>query len=368
MIKRIGRVSLLLLFLLLIAINIGAEEKKGEQKEGGQPKGGSPFAGPANVVVVKVKSGTVVPYYELIGTVYFTEISNTASEVEGKVDSVNFEAGMRVKKGKPLIQLNSDLLRQSIEAAKAAYDENEVTLDKEEKNFKRLENLYKEKSVAQKNYDDQKAVVLGLQKKAVSLKAQLEELNLELQKKVVNAPFDGVVIQKLVAPGEWVSQGKTIAAIAPDTYIDVVVNAPQHILPFIPLGTEVTVKVDSAAIKGNVFAIIPKGDIPTRTFPVKIRIKNTLSLKEGLEARAEVPAGEVIHSLLVPRDAVIPVFGQNAVFAVVQSKAVMLPVKITGYQGMMEGVEGEGLQEGMDIVIKGNERLRPGQDVAIFRQ
>jgi len=43
----------------------------------------------------------------------------------------------------------------------------------------------------------------------------------------------------------------------------------------------------------------------------------------------------------------------------------MIPVKVAGYTGMNAGVHGEGLREGMKVVIKGNERLRDGQPVSV---
>jgi multidrug efflux pump subunit AcrA (membrane-fusion protein) len=71
-------------------------------------------------------------------------------------------------------------------------------------------------------------------------------------------------------------------------------------------------------------------------------------------------------SLVVPRDAVITVFGTPVVFVVVDSKAKTIPVKIIGYQGSMVGIEGEGLSGGMKLVVKGNERLRDDQIVTVI--
>jgi multidrug efflux pump subunit AcrA (membrane-fusion protein) len=79
----------------------------------------------------------------------------------------------------------------------------------------------------------------------------------------------------------------------------------------------------------------------------------------------KLPTGKKEKTLTVPRDAVITVFGNTVVFAVIDSKAKMFPVKVIGYQGMTAGISADGLEEGMHVVIKGNERLRDGQAVAI---
>jgi multidrug efflux pump subunit AcrA (membrane-fusion protein) len=148
--------------------------------------------------------------------------------------------------------------------------------------------------------------------------------------------------------------------------VDVVVEIPETIAQIIRVGMDVKVTASGKETRGKVFALIPKGDIPTRTFPIKVRMNNTLSLVEGMEARVGLPTTERKRSLLVLRDAVIALYGQPVVFVVIDSKAKMIPVKVIGYQGAMAGIEGYGLSEGMKVVVKGNERLTDGQPVTIL--
>jgi len=89
-------------------------------------------------------------------------------------------------------------------------------------------------------------------------------------------------------------------------------------------------------------------------------------LVEGMEARVSLPSMEPRKSLIAPRDAVITVFGTPVVFAVVDSKAKTIPVNVIGFQGSLVGIEGEGLSEGMKVVVKGNERLRDDQIVTVI--
>ncbi len=82
-----------------------------------------------------------------------------------------------------------------------------------------------------------------------------------------------------------------------------------------------------------------------------------------MEAYAQLPDGLKQQSLLVPRDAVIQQFGQNVLFIAVDGKAKMIPVLISGYQGGQAAVSGPDLGEGMQVVVKGNERIRDGQAI-----
>jgi multidrug efflux pump subunit AcrA (membrane-fusion protein) len=96
-------------------------------------------------------------------------------------------------------------------------------------------------------------------------------------------------------------------------------------------------------------------------------MNNSLSLVEGMEARVNLPTGDRKKALMVPRDAVLNLSGQNVVFAIVDSKANLIPVKVIGYQGNWVGVEADRLSEKMNVAIKGNERLRNGQAVTIMK-
>jgi multidrug efflux pump subunit AcrA (membrane-fusion protein) len=157
-----------------------------------------------------------------------------------------------------------------------------------------------------------------------------------------------------------------VATIARSDAVDIVVNVPEEVLIFIVPGQTVRVESGGKEITGEVFTVIPKGDIATRTFPVKIRVQDNRYLMEGMDAKVTLPIGKKRKSLIVPRDAVITIPGNTVVFAVTDSKAMMILVKVTGYDGIMAWVDSDTLREGMKVVIKGNERLRDGQPVEIL--
>lgn len=320
---------------------------------------------PPKVVVSEIKRGVVMPEAEFVGSVVYQEVSEVASEVSGRVDSVDFEEGQRVKEGEVLVRLNSELLEKTILATRASYEQALSELEKARIDLKRAENLLSESLISEQAYDEYRFRVKALEKRTASLRAEVERLEVELQKKAVKAPFAGVVIKRYVDRGEWLSQGEAIATIAKDDMVYIIVNVPEsqirHILP----GMNIRVISGGEKMKGKVFAIIPEGDISTRTIPVKIEVKNNFSLMEGMEARVVLPSGKKMEAFTVPRDAIINMLGNNVIFAVSESKAKMIPVRIIGYEGVLAGIQAEGLTEGMKVIIKGNERLRDGQPVEI---
>ena len=297
---------------------------------------------PASVSVAKVKAGKIAPQSEFIATIFYQEISETASETSGLALDVRFEEGQRVKKGQVLVELGSEILRKRLQAARSDYEQALSELEIARIDLQRREKLFAKKSISEQTYDENRYRVIGTEKRVASLNAQVEQLAIELEKKIIRSPFDGVVIKRSVDRGEWIAEGETVAVI----------------------GMQVSASANGHKLSGKVIAIVPKGDVSTRTFPVKIRTPNQFSLIEGMSARVTLPRGEVKKTLIVPRDALITKFGQTVVFTAENSKATMLPVEIIGFEGRDAGVASPGLKEGMFVVVEGNERLNQGQAIA----
>jgi membrane fusion protein (multidrug efflux system) len=328
----------------------------GQQEAQGPP--------PARVSVAEVKIGKVAPRGEFIATIFYQEISETASETSGLASDVRFEEGQRVKKGQILLSLGSEILRKRLQAARSTFEQVLSELEIARIDLKRRETLFQNKSISEQAYDQNKYRVIGTEKRAASLDAQVEQLAIELEKKTIRAPFDGVVIKRYVDHGEWISEGESVALIGKDDVIDIVAELPEQFIQYIKIGMQVGAAANGNEFSGTVFAIIPQGDVATRTFPVKIRTTNQYFLIEGMSARVTLPTGEIKKTFIAPRDAIISQFGQNVVFAVINSKATMLPVQVIGYDGLDAGIEAVGLTEGMFVVVEGNERLRDGQAVS----
>lgn len=322
---------------------------------------------PAPVVVAQSAMGSVTPRTEYVGTVYFNEVAQVATEVAGIVDSHYLEEGRPVEMGQVLVKLNTDLLRMDLAAKRAAHEQALAGLALAQADYKRMSALYASGSVSEQEYDQKRFTYEGQLKRAAELKASLDQLKLMIAKSEVRAPFSGTVLGRLVSRGEWVQTGAAVASLAREDAVDVVVNVSQDILALAQIGVEVDIRVAGLERRGRIRAFVPRGDVATRTFPLKIRVIDPKGLAEGMEARVVLPSGPLVEALLVPRDAVINVHGQLAVWTIAEGKAQMIPVQVLGYQGGQAGISplGQpGLQPGMPVVVKGNERLRPGQAVA----
>ena len=342
----------LMMALLLIGTCLAAEKEKSATP-------------PSLVEVAEVKKGEAEPMFAYVGSVNYVRKSRVASEVEGVVEDVKIEEGHHVKSNSSLVSLSSDILDTVISGTQADHEQVLVELEQAEKELRRREPLLKEGSVSEAAYDEYFFKSKRLRNRALTLQASLDRLLLEKEKKNITAPFNGIVMEKSVEKGEWVKIGGTVAIIADDSEVDVIVDVPAGMLQYLKSGREIEITTGDLKLKGKFVSFVPKGDVATRTFSVKIRLKNSNGLVEGMEARALLPTASRQESLLIPRDALVAKFGKNVVFVVKEGKAKMVEVAVRGYSGFSVGITGEGLEAGQQVVVKGNERLFGGESLVI---
>jgi RND family efflux transporter MFP subunit len=353
--KGVGLIIVAVLFVLFPSI--AHTQSKKQAKENATP--------PALVVVDKVKRGMMNPREEFVGSVYYREISDLSSEVSGKVEDFYFKEGEKVKKGEVLVSIDQSILQKDLEAKRAELLSLEAEIEKAEKDFNRIDALYREDSIAEQVYDEHLYRLKSLKAKGDSLRAIIERMEIELKKHIIVSPFDGVIINRLIDRGEWLSPGKIVATIARLSPVEVVVDIPAGVIRYIKKNKNVDVKINGRDYKGIISAIIPRGDISSRTIPVKVSLTNKGELFEGMEARVMLPTARERKVLLLNRDAVLRLFGKTVVFTVMDGKAKMIPVEVLGYDGLTAGVLSDYIKPGMLVVIKGHERLSDGQQVLV---
>ena len=315
---------------------------------------------PSLVESTKVVKDSVRSLQTFIGTVTFSQSANVASQSNGSVLHVNFKEGDFVQKGEVLTKLDAQILSSNIKASQASIEEIKVNLRQANKNFARYEALHKEDAVAESVYDNSFFEVESLKRKVESLRASVKSSEIERAKKITYAPFSGIIIDKKVEVGDWVQQGGVVATLVNPDSAEVEVNLPQTVALGLKIDDELSISISNKEYKGKVRAIIPKGDISTRTFPVKLSfIEKPEDLYDGMEATLQIQSGSSIDAFIVPRDAIIKRFNQQVIFANVKGKALMMPVQIVGYNNNGVAVHAQGLSEDLRVVTKGNERIFP---------
>ncbi len=187
---------------------------------------------------------------------------------------------------------------------------------------------------------------------------------------MIRAPYDGRVIEEETEVGEWVQEGDPVMTLADLERITIRVPVPERHIAELNRKTSAIVRFDALPdheFPGTVSAVIPRADTAARTFPVEVEVANAEGrILAGMLAQVTFRVGEPRSALLVPKDAFVSQPGGGGyVVKVEQGTAAIVPVQLLASHGERHAVTSLGppLAAGDTIVVRGNERLRPGQRV-----
>lgn len=336
---------------------------------GAQPpknRGGPPAALVQGSMVVE---RMVVTRVTLIGTAEPLSETIVAAEETGLVRKMLVDEGDRVKHNQTLCIQDASQLRLKVEAARAIVAEAVANQTRAEHEWGRLKRLYAIKSVSKKTYEDAQFKAEAAVKRVARLQVDLYTLLDQVKKKVVYAPVSGVVVERHTLVGQWLSKGDPVVTLTVLNPIRVMVPVPERYVSRINKGDASQVIFDALpgrTFKGRIDAIIPKADRAGRTFPVRIEIPNSKgTIKAGMLGRATVAVGNSHKAVLIPKDALVLRGGGKSVYVINDQIAHLVQVKTGPAHGLLIEVQGN-LKAGQKVAVRGNERLRPGQRVAVI--
>lgn len=350
---------LITIAVFLISASVSPAEESGKSQ--GPP--------PAPVRVAIVEKKMVLDQISLVGTAEAIAKSTVAAEVSGVVEYFPAKEGDFVKKGTLLVRLRSTYLNLRLKGAIAAREKIKANLQNAEKELNRTSRLREANSIAEKNFDVAFYAHQALSQELLQKEAEIEQFEYEIKQKRVVAPFSGFIAQEHTQVGEWIKEGGPVVTLIDLQQIRITVDVPERYAVMLKPNGEVKVIVKSISndlFAGRIYGLLPQANPDARTFPVKINLVNpSFKIKSGMEAMVTFNLSTTKNALLIPKDAVVTAGNNRLVFLVADGQAVPMNVKVLGYYDGNVAVEGN-LVPGALVVIRGNERLRPGQAVSVM--
>ncbi len=354
---------------IVFALAIGIPGWQGcSEQEAAQPPTGRT---PVPVKVVTVLNKQVQRSVLLVGTAEPRKRSLVASEVAGLVRAFPVKEGRFVKKGQLLASLRTDTLEIRLDSAVALQREAQARYQQAQKDLERVQVLFDKELVTQKEMDDAGTQASALGKRLSQLEAEIRLVQDQLTQSTIRAPFAGWITKEFTEIGQWVEEGGSVVELVDLSYVEVQVPLPEDYVRDVRVGDPVVAVFDGlpgVEVKGKVFLIIAQADRASRTFPVKVELANPdLHIKSGMVARINLALGTPYQAVVIPKDALVLKGGKEFAFIVANNTVTQVPVTpITHFEDFIE-VQGA-IEEGMQVVVEGNERLLPGQSVRILEE
>jgi len=322
---------------------------------------------PAKVKVAPVTQEEVAQTQTVIGILYYDRVSEISTELAGLVESVEVKQGDTVKKGDPLVMLNTEILDEEIVFQKSKLKQIELRIANVKKNYNRLERLFGQSGVSERERDDALFNFENAQIEKQATQATLQKLQIQKKRSIISAPFNGIILTKDVDSGSWVQPGRQLVSIGSSE--DLFIRAPisESILKFLEPGQQlpVTINAFDKELLGTLEDIDPVADMKTKNIYLKISIEPLGLVAQNMSATVSVPMSKRQMLSIISRASLVKFQGKDFVYTVKEGKAAILPVNVVAYLGDKVGVDNPYITPGMALVIEGNERLRPDQAVMV---
>ncbi len=356
------------------------------QEQGGGPGGGG--MPPALVAFAQVVEKPLQDRVAVVGRLEPLRRATVSAEVEGVIVEMLVETGSQVSYEQVLARIDPVWSGLSESGARATLRSTQSILTREQIELRFLENLSANDSGRRKELEDAKAAVSSAVAATQAAQASVDLAVVQVSKTTVLAPFDSYVIEKHAELGERMEPGEPVVELVSRGKIDAVIDVPERLIGQVKVGDDVEIIVDAVGVQrvGSIVSIRPDADNAARTFEVKVRLDEQGVLKAGMSVTARLGVGDTASQLTVPRDAVqfddrgavvwvsIPPDanpagqGQQASPSGPPPMPTALPVPVKVLYGVGNdfavlplGDSGDVFRAGADVVIRGAERLAPGQ-------
>ncbi len=317
---------------------------------------------PAPVTVAQVMKGSVAATVTATGTVVSRNDARLAAEVAGRLDWVA-EPGAKVTKGAPLARVDARALELELRENDAQISRLAANAELLDTQLARLNAL--PSGIASKSQIDEAAARLAMARHELEqARATRESTRHLIARAVIRAPFPGHVAERIRQLGEFVGAGTEVVRLTDTGNVEVVARAPVAEAGHLAVGQAVTVRGDARQAESRIRAIVPVGDERSRMIEVRIAMSGA-AWPIGSAVRVELPVARQSAALLIPRDAVIVRADGAHVYRVAKGDiAERVAVRVGNGDSNRVEVMG-GLAAGDRVVVRGGERLRPGQPVTI---
>ena len=337
---------------------------------------------PAVVSVDEVRMEAMAQTVPVIGRLVARRAGEVAARTAGPVAELYVEVGDRVETGDLIAALDTVRLRAERDRLAAIVNQAQAQLERmtaqaalRRQELRRLEGLRDSAAFSQGRYDDARQEVIIAESAIgtadatrVSASASLSLAQIDLSWATIQAPYPGVIVGVHTEIGAWLAVGQSVVTMLNDIDLEVEAEVPSSRVGGLNAGTAVALVLDDGSEHTAVVrTVVPEENALTRTRRVRFTprfapMQKALAVNQS--ATVLIPAGAERQVLTVHKDAIVRNQGQAFVYVASEGTAQIRPVQLGAAVGGRFEVLG-GLGPGEPVVVRGNERLQPGQAIAV---
>lgn len=319
---------------------------------------------PARVEVAAAALRDMAPSVDVSGTVVSLNDSRIASEIEGVLTWLA-DIGDAVDAGDIMARIDPQFIRIEVTRAQADVARLRSDFQYRELQLERTQELAANDSVSKTLLDEARAQRDQAHHSLADAQAALERARANLERTEIRAAFAGHVVARLASVGEFVNVGEDVIRLVDTHRVEVSLPASIALTGFIEPGMHLAVRNNGVERVHPVRAVVPVGDAVSRMVEVRLSAADSGWLV-GTPVTVSLPSATPVSTVAVPRDALVERNGQSYVYKVNEDGvAEQVTVHIRSIVGLWVGVA-DGVSAGDRVIVRGAERLSPGQAVEVI--
>ncbi len=329
-----------------------------------QGQGEYPAMPAARVEIAIAELRDMAPAVDVPGTVVSLNDSRIAAEVEGVLTGLA-NVGDAVDKGAVIASIEPRLIQILLTRARANVARLEAELRFRGQQLARVEELAVNDNAAANFLDETIAARDQALHLLTDARAQLERAEGDFDRTKIRAAFAGHVTARLASVGEYVDVGEDVLRLVDTHRIEITLPAPIALTAFVRPGLKVLVSNGGVERLHSVRAVVPVGDAVSRMVEIRLNADEGDWLV-GTPVKVRLPSANPVTAVAVPRDALVERGGESYIYKVTdEGTAEQITANIQSTVGLWVGIA-NGIEPGDRVIIRGGERLAPGQAVEVI--
>lgn len=303
----------------------------------------------------------------ITGSVQPERRADLRSDVQAIVMKVLKENGDVVRKGDLLVHLDDTAIRDGLASAEATSRSAAQAFEQAERQFERMKTLRQSGMASAQALDDAEGKRNAAQSDVESAKARVVLARQQMTRTEVRAPFDGVVTERKVSPGDTAQVGKELLKVIDPSSLRFEAMVSADNVGEVKAGQAVHFRVNGYGdqdFTGRVRRVSPAANVTTRQVEVLVDFVGDKQPKlAGLYAEGRLET-ESKTSLTIPATAVVRDGDKASAFRVKDNKLQKVPLALAERDARSgDYVIAGGLVEGDQVIRYPTTLLKDGQPV-----
>lgn len=319
------------------------------------------------VQVEEVKKTLFAPTIDIVGSIYSRHNVKLTAGVNGRLDFVA-EPGTYLRKDQEVARIDQLPLKLQQAEQNAQIKRANINQAYLKRELERLKELRLTNSASAFQFDQTQSQFELASADLEIADLKLQQIEDQLSRTVVRAPFDGVITERLREAGGEINRSEVLVQMLDTKNLEGRVFVPVKYLPYVSHVNEITVQAGAHKVSAEIKAIIPAADTRSQSFELRVSlpVSEDGAWTAGQLIKASLPVQKPQESLTVHRDALI--LRREGTYVVVidkDNKAFRKQVVVGEGHADWVSIEAQNIHHGDKVATRGAERLQDGQTVVI---